>query len=366
MPKEVAPIREDTEKEYNERIYNRKRLEENESVVYRMLDQALKEDEISHAYLFSGPEGCLKKEAGILFAQSIILEKNSLVHEEDLNDEEKNIASRIVTGNYADFIFLDGYRKEAISKDEISEIQSLFSKTSSEKSNRKFYLIDHFENMSISAMNAILKFLEEPEENVYAVLTTDNIDRLLPTVISRCVLVPFHPLKKSTCYAQAISEGLDEEDAFLLTRIISKTSDYMSLAVSQAYQNAKSMLKQYIGIQGNPRLILVDYDVRYKLQAKDTDGSAKDQNIDQIKLFLMLLSKFYRDGLTSVENAPSWYMHALEEEKKNHTHEQRIALIDIAQKELNRCNRTNDLNLLLDQAIYEMEEVKYGRNYPRN
>lgn len=61
MPKEVAPIKEDTEKEYNERIYNRKRLEENESVVYRMLDQALKEDEISHAYLFSGPEGCLKK-----------------------------------------------------------------------------------------------------------------------------------------------------------------------------------------------------------------------------------------------------------------------------------------------------------------
>lgn len=257
----------------------------------------------------------LKKEAGILFAQSIILEKNALIHEEELNDEEKNIASRITTGNYADFIFLDGYRKEAISKDEISEIQSLFSKTSTEKSNRKFYLIDHFENMSISAMNAILKFLEEPEENVYAVLTTDNIDRLLPTVISRCVLVPFHPLKKSTCYNQAISEGLDE-DAFLLTRIVSKTSDYMSMAVSPAYQNAKSMLKQYIGIQGNPRLILVDYDVRYKVQAKDTDGSAKDQNIDQVKLFFMLLSKFYRDALSNIQDGPSWYMHALEEEKR--------------------------------------------------
>ena len=77
----------------------------------------------------------------------------------------------------------------------------------------------------------------------------------------------------------------------------------------------------------------------------------------------MLLSKFYRDALSNIQDGPSWYMHALEEEKKKNTNEQRIALIDIAQKELNRCNRTNDLNLLLDQAIYEMEEIKYGRSH---
>ncbi len=364
MPKEVVPsVIEDTEKDQELRIYNRKRLEENESVVYRMLNQALKENEISHAYLFSGPQGCLKKEAGILFAQSVLLEKNELIHEEELNAEEANVASRVATGNYADFILLDGYRKEAISKDEIGDIQSLFSKTSSEKSNRKFYLIDHAENMSISAMNALLKFLEEPEENVYAVLTTDNIDRLLTTVISRCVLIPFHPLKKETVYAQAIEEGLDEEDAFLLTRIVSKTSDYMSLASSNAYQNAKSMLKQYIGVSGNPRLILVDYDVRYKLQAKDTEGNAKDQNLDQIRLFLMLVGRFYRDGLVEMTSGPSWYLQALETNKKKYTNEQRIALLDVAQKELSLCNRTNDLNLLLDQAIYEMEEIKYGRSH---
>ena len=57
----------------------------------------------------------------------------------------------------------------------------------------------------------------------------------------------------------------------------------MSIVVSNAYQNAKTMLKQYIGVKGNPRLLLVDYDVRYKVQVKDTDGNAKDENIDLVK-----------------------------------------------------------------------------------
>ena len=212
-------------------------------------------------------------------------------------------------------------------------------------------------------MNALLKFLEEPEENVYAILTTDHIDKLLPTVISRCVLVPFHPLKKETCLNVALQEGIDEEDAFLLTRVVSKTKDYMSIVVSNAYQNAKTMLKQYIGVKGNPRLLLVDYDVRYKVQVKDTDGNAKDENIDLVKMFLMLLGQFYKDTFVELKDAPDWYAYALQKEKERSTNIQRVKLLEITQKELNLCNRTNDLNLLLDQAIYEMEEIKYGRSH---
>ena len=97
MPKNTVSVTEGLEKEYTDRIANRKLLKDNESVVYRMMNQALKENEVSHAYLFSGPEGCLKKEAGSLFAQSILLEENALIHEEELNEEKRNIASRIAT-----------------------------------------------------------------------------------------------------------------------------------------------------------------------------------------------------------------------------------------------------------------------------
>ena len=59
MPKNTVSVTEGLEKEYTDRIANRKLLKDNESVVYRMMNQALKENEVSHAYLFSGPEGCL-------------------------------------------------------------------------------------------------------------------------------------------------------------------------------------------------------------------------------------------------------------------------------------------------------------------
>ena len=52
MPKNTVSVTEDLEKEYTDRIANRKLLEDNESVVYRMMNQALKENEVSHAYLF--------------------------------------------------------------------------------------------------------------------------------------------------------------------------------------------------------------------------------------------------------------------------------------------------------------------------
>lgn len=362
---EYSPAMDLEEENLEKRISNRKLLLENEPVVYRILNQALKERKISHAYLFSGPKGCLKKEAGILFAQSLFCESDELIIEENLDESKKAIARRCASGNYSDFLFFDGHRKEAVGKDDVSEIQSLFSKTSSEVSLRKVYLIDHIENMSIAAMNALLKFLEEPAENVYAILTVDNIERILPTIISRCVLVPFHPLARHVYESLALQEGLDAEDAFLLTGVVNQTSGYMDLAASTSYQTAKTMLKQYIGVKGNPRLLLVDYDVRYRTQVKDSDGSAKEKNLEMLTLFFKMLAMFYRYVLNNKKVEIDWYQQALEDSRKMYTKEIYIKLLEVVREELDLCNRNNDLNLVLDQAIYQMEAITNGRRNNR-
>ena len=80
-------------------------------------------------------------------------------------------------------------------------------------------------------------------------------------------------------------------------------------------------------------------------------------------MFLMLLGQFYKDTFVELKDVPDWYAYALQKEKERSTNIQRVKLLEITQKELNLCNRTNDLNLLLDQAIYEMEEIKYGRSH---
>lgn len=344
---------------YRLRVEDRKRFASFQPVVYQMLDQSLKNAHVSHAYLFSGPKGCFKKEAALLFAQSLILDTKGLVEEETLSSSKQDITRRIADGTYSDYIFFDGYQKEAIGREEILGIQELFSKTSMEESGRKIYVIDHAENMSIAAMNGLLKFLEEPADQVYAILTTDNMERLLPTIVSRCLVVPFRTLSEGIYYDFLMEEGVDAEDAFLLSRLVSNTRGYEDIVASKSYQTAKSMLKQWIGVEGNERLFLVDYEVRYRLKQKDVSGedgvSVRDANLDVLWMFFGMLIGFYKDVIRHAEVGPTWYSSAIENaysKQRNYA-----KLLDIAVKGRDRCNHNNDLNLVLNQAIYEMEAV---------
>lgn len=344
------------------RILKRQQLQTYEPVVYRVLDQALKQNEVSHAYLFTGPKGCFKSEAAILLAQSILCESDTgFIEEEHLNEEESHVARRVGDNNYADFLFLDGYRKEAISREDVGNIMSLFSLTSMEKSNRKVYVLDHVENTTISAMNALLKFLEEPADNVYAILTTDNIERILPTIVSRCVLVPFRGLSKEIYQELIRQEGLDEEDVFLMSQIMEQTEGFSDFVVKMSYQRAKEMFQEYIEVNGENRLFLVNYEVNYRLRPKDVEGgNAKDENLDTLRYFFGMLSGFYRNVIKGDKEGPTWYSNAIKKARKQ-SDINYARLLEITIEERDRCNRVNDLNLLLDQAIYRLEEEKHVR-----
>lgn len=344
------------------RIKNRQLLETYQPVVFRMLNQAFQAKALSHAYLFLGPQGGLKKEMAFLLAESIFCESEGLIREEEASEEKQDIVRRVENGSYGDFLYIDGNRKMQISKEELGEIQQLFAKTSLEKSNAKVYILEHIENTSIQAMNSILKFLEEPAENVYAILTTDNVERLLPTIVSRCVNVPFHPLPNTLFQSLMEEEGIDEEDCFLLYRVSKQIGGYGDLVVSDAYQIAKTMLKQYIGVENNKDLLLVDYDLRYRKQAKDMVGEdkagmARDNNMDILNYFFSFLLNFYKDVMRYPEGVPTWYHSAIESLRSMHTSRTYEKQIEIIVEQRDRCNRTNDLNLLLAQTIARLEAL---------
>lgn len=75
-----------------------------------------------------------------------------------------------------------------IIKDQILDLQSKF-KTKSQFHIAKTYIIDEAQMMNDYAANSLLKFLEEPEDNIYAFLITSNINSVLPTIKSRCQLI---------------------------------------------------------------------------------------------------------------------------------------------------------------------------------
>ncbi|MGN1389389.1 MAG: hypothetical protein ACI4WR_07050 [Bulleidia sp.] len=341
------------------RVQIRQLLAQYEPTAYRFLDQALKSGSLPHACLFLGPKGSLKKDMAFLTAGSLFAgSETGLAEEENLSAEKQMIFTRMAAGDYSSLILIDGYRKSAISKDEADEIQSRFSVTAAE-GGVKVYIIDHMENSSDSAQNSLLKFLEEPAGDVYAILTADHAEGILPTIRSRCVIVPFRPLPADVYRKAAEQAGLDPEDAFFLSGISSDFRNMGDQAASYAYQTAKQMLKQYLNVQGDKRLLVVDYETRYRVRSSRTDESvktadARDANLDVLQLFFSMVMQFCKSVLVHDADGPAWYHNAVSAAMNDspRIYERKLR---IAMEERDRVNRNNDLSLLFAQAMYRME-----------
>ena len=341
-------------------------IKEQQPIVYKALVNARKEGRLSHAYLFTGPRGTVKKEAAILLAQSIFCEKQDL-----LACEQCDTCLRVAAGEHADMMFLSG-QNETIKKEDIDRIQKKFSKTALEASGKKVYIIDHLENANASAMNSMLKFLEEPAPDLTAILLCDSIDRILPTILSRCTILPFVPVKASVYYQAAVN------DAYFLSRtagsirdmheyLDDKESNDEDLPKSRIYEKAKEMFMQYLNKDGKRDELLIDYSLSIRFQnvsvsRKKADGKDKKVSADKkcnmqlLIMFFDLLSMFYHDVILGTEEGPEWYQKAIQEEKQKSSAQ--VGKLQIAHEERDLCNLTNDLNLILDQAMYRLEEAE--------
>ena len=103
----------------------------------------------------------------------------------DDTNSKQEMFHKIDSNEYYDLIVFDG-SKETIKKEDIIKIQNQFSRPGLEIINQKFYVLKNFEYSTKQAVNSLLKFLEEPIENTYCIITTSNISLILETIISRC------------------------------------------------------------------------------------------------------------------------------------------------------------------------------------
>ncbi|GAB6099722.1 DNA polymerase III subunit delta' C-terminal domain-containing protein [Halanaerocella petrolearia] len=150
-----------------------------------ILQNSLRQDRLSHAYLFTGVEGVGKDIAAFEFAKAVNCRSK-------VDDACDNCIScrKVTSGNHPDIKKLqpDG---SSIKIDQMRAFQQeiLYKPYESKK---KIYVIHQAEKMTSEAANSLLKTLEEPPKHGIIILLTNNIDQLLPTVISRCQLVRFN------------------------------------------------------------------------------------------------------------------------------------------------------------------------------
>ena len=149
-------------------------------VAYRILKNGVVNNKCSHAYLIN-TNGYHK---GFDFAKAFA--KYLLCPNNETGSHECSVCHLIDNNSYSEFkvIEADGLW---IKKEQTDELQEMFSMKS--LSGYKVYIINGVENLNISASNSILKFLEEPEEGIVAILITDNIYKVLGTIVSRCQII---------------------------------------------------------------------------------------------------------------------------------------------------------------------------------
>ncbi|WP_046228503.1 DNA polymerase III subunit gamma/tau [Paenibacillus dauci] len=176
--------------------------------IIQTLQNAIREERISHAYLFNGPRGTGKTSAAKILAKAINCEKGPAI--EPCNECET--CKRITSGNIMDVLEID-----AASNRGVEEIRDLREKVkyAPTEVRRKVYIIDEVHMLTTEAFNALLKTLEEPPGHVVFILATTEPHRLPATIISRCQRFDFRrvSLQEQTERLQLISEqeGLESE-----------------------------------------------------------------------------------------------------------------------------------------------------------
>ena len=172
-------------------------------LAYNLFVKDIENNCVTHAYLIDENNYSDSFKMVLSFVKSILCE-NKYVDNSKCFD--CSLCKRIDDGNYPELkiISADGMY---IKKQQIIELQQEFSRSAVE-GKKRIYIIRDCEKMRTEAANSMLKFLEEPEDDIVAILMTNNINNVLPTIISRCKVIKLNNVSNQENGKDEILENL--------------------------------------------------------------------------------------------------------------------------------------------------------------
>lgn len=247
------------------------------------LQNALATGKISHAYIISGEKSSGKEFIAKVFAMALQCERG-----ETEPCQECRSCRQALSDNHPDIIRIVHEKPGAIGVDDIRAQVNNDIAVKPYSSAYKVYIINEAEKMTVQAQNAILKTLEEPPEYAVILLLTANVNSLLSTILSRCVVLNMKPvadhlIKEYLCRQLAVPDYKAEVCAAFARGNVGKAK---MLATSEEFENIKAealaLLKYIQDMDLAEIMAAVKKITEYKLEIKD---------------YLDICAIWYRDAL---------------------------------------------------------------------
>ena len=213
-----------------------------QEIVAKTLKQAVEQEKISHAYLFSGPRGTGKTSVAKIFAKAM----NCPNQEGGEPCNNCYICKAVTDGSLEDVIEMD-----AASNNGVDEIRDIRDKSTYAPSvaHYKVYIIDEVHMLSTGAFNALLKTLEEPTPNVVFILATTELHKIPATILSRVQRFEFKSIKtqdiRDHIFHILEKEGIDYE---------SEGVEIIARRAEGGMRDALSILDQALSLTQEARL----------------------------------------------------------------------------------------------------------------
>ena len=301
---------------------------EDQPIVTNLLLNSFKNNKLVQAYLFVSNDKSFLLDYAISFSKKLITEEYN-----------EQICNMIDNNNYPELKIIEPINN-IIKKEQLLELQQSFQ-VKPTLGNKLVYIIFEADKLHVSSANTILKFLEEPSENIVAILLTDNLPKVLPTIKSRCQNLIFKNKKEEDInkldillneYKTKVYDKEDYEEEFV------KLKENMINFINQI---EKLKMKEFIHFKDSI------FDI-YKSK-------------DEINILFDFMLYFYYDMLNFMISRKIIYMNDYLEDMKKVSE---FNDIDKIQRKLQLIENTKikletnmNLKLLMDEFIIKFSEV---------